>query len=266
MLLRLSLAYDGTAFRGWADQPGQRTVEGALGAALDAIYGERGRIAVAGRTDTGVHALAQVASVEVAAGPPAERARIALDARLPEDVALLDVRAAPPDFHARHSARARAYIYRVRLGQVRDPLAARRELFHPRRVDRAVLDRCAAQLVGTHDFTAFTPTETQHRTFRRTITHAAWWQEGDDLRFTVAADAFLRHQVRTMVGTMLQMARGERDPDRLPALLAGASRDDAGLTAPAWGLYLAGVRYDGEEPGRELAGIRQLLARGPQLR
>ena len=125
-----------------------------------------------------------------------------------------------------------------------------------------MLRACAALLPGTHDFTAFTPTETQHRTFARTVGHAAWHGCGEELRFTIAADAFLRHQVRTLVGTMLQMACGDRDPAGFAGLLAGAHRSAAGATAPACGLYLAGVRFDGEEAGRELAGIRKGLGGG----
>jgi tRNA pseudouridine38-40 synthase len=252
--LRLTLSYDGTGFRGWARQPGARTVEGALAAALDARYPGWSGMAVAGRTDTGVHALAQVVSVHVGTGPPASSAARALNAVLPSDVVVRAAVAAPADFNARYSARARAYVYRVRV--VRDPSAldALRALHHRGALDRAVLDAWAAALRGTHDFTAFTPSETQHRTFVRAVHHAAWHDVGEELRFSIAASSFLRHQVRTLVGTMLLAARGERCA--APAeLLAGAPRSAAGPTAPPHGLYLAGVRFDGEPAGAELVGI-----------
>jgi tRNA pseudouridine38-40 synthase len=253
--LRLTLSYDGGGFRGWARQPGLRTVEATLAAALDARYpGWRG-LAVAGRTDTGVHALAQVASVHVTGGPPVAHAAAALNSALPDDVVVLDAAEAPSSFHARHSARARAYLYRVRTARRPSALDARRALHHPAAVDRGVLDAWAAALPGTHDFTAFTPTETQHETLVRTVHHAAWRDAGDELHFTIAADSFLRHMVRTLVGTMLTAARGEPAP-ALASLLAGAPRSAAGPTAPPHGLYLAGVRFDGEEPGRELVGFQ----------
>src|SRR6185503_8892204 len=156
--LRLTLSYDGTGFRGWARQPGLRTVEGTLATALDERYPGWHGLAVAGRTDTGVHALRQVASVRVAAGPPAASAAAALNAALPDDVVILDAAEAPDPFHARHSARARSYLYRVRVARPPSALDARRALHHPGALDRAVLDAWAAALPGTHDFTAFTPT------------------------------------------------------------------------------------------------------------
>lgn len=254
MKLRLTLSYDGTGFQGWARQPGRRTVEGVLRTALETCYPGWEDLAVAGRTDTGVHALAQVVSVAVDVGPPPPAAAVALNAALPDDVAVTSAQVAPEDFSARHSAVARAYLYRVRTERIRDPLAAHRVLHHPRPVDRAVLDAWCAALLGTHDFTAFTPRETQHRYFTRTVHHAAWHDAGPELRFTIAADGFLRHQVRALVGTMLQAACGR--PIGAPSdLLAGAPRSAAGVTAPAHGLYLAGVRFAGEPEGSELVGI-----------
>ncbi len=254
MNLRLTLSYDGTGFRGWARQPGARTVEGTLAAALDARYPGWEGLAVAGRTDTGVHALGQVVSVRVGTGPPPTTAALALNAVLPADVVVRAGREAAADFNARYSARARAYIYRVRVVREPSALDAMRALHHRGALDRAMLDRWAGALLGTHDFTAFTPTETQHRTFVRTVHHAAWHESGDELRFSIAATSFLRHQVRTLIGTMLLAARGERcaEPEEL---LAGAHRTAAGPTAPPHGLYLAGVRFTGEPDGSELVGI-----------
>jgi tRNA pseudouridine38-40 synthase len=252
--LRLTLAYDGTGFRGWARQPHARTVEGTLAAALDARYPGWEGLAVAGRTDTGVHALGQVVSVRVATGPPAANAALALNAVLPDDVVVRAASEVPDNFSARYSAVARGYVYRVRVVREPSALDALRALHHRGALDRAVLDRWAAAVVGTHDFTAFTPTETQHRTFVRTVHHAAWHEVGDELRFTIAATSFLRHQVRTLVGTMLRAGRGEWSAD--PAvLLRGAQRSAAGPTAPPHGLYLAGVRFPGEPEGSEIVGI-----------
>jgi tRNA pseudouridine38-40 synthase len=234
--LRLTLEYDGTGFHGWARQPGLRTVEGVLREALDAVFPRWDGLAVAGRTDTGVHAIGQVAGLDVEGGPPLERAADALNAALPEDVAVLESAQAPDGFHARFSARSRSYRYRVLTGR-RAPLEARRAFWWPRPIDVDALRREAAMLVGEHDFRAFTPTETQHDVFLRNVLAVDWTRDGDRLDFTITADSFLRHMVRTLVGTMLER------PDRVEGLLDGAARSKAGLTAPPWGLYLESVDY-----------------------
>jgi tRNA pseudouridine38-40 synthase len=238
-LLRLTLEYDGTAFHGWARQPGQRTVEGALREALDAIYPDGwSDLAVAGRTDTGVHATGQVATVAVTGGAPAPRAAEALNTALPPDVAVLAAADAPEGFHARFSATARSYRYVILNRVPRSALEARRSLWWPRPVDLEALRGSAALLPGEHDFTAFTPAESQHEVFVRVIREAAWQHDGDYLHFTVTADSFLRHMVRTLVGTMLQAP-----PERIEHLLAGRPRSEGGATAPPWGLYLERVEY-----------------------
>ncbi|MEI7761140.1 MAG: tRNA pseudouridine(38-40) synthase TruA [Thermoleophilia bacterium] len=238
-LLRLTLEYDGGGFHGWARQPGQRTVEGVLREALDIIY-PRGwdDLAVAGRTDTGVHATGQVASVKVTAGAPASKAAEALNTALPPDVSILAAVDAPGGFHARFSATGRSYRYIVLNRPARSALDVRRSLWWPQALDLDRLQACAALLLGEHEFTAFTPADSQHEVFVRIVRAARWERHGDHLHFTVSADSFLRHMVRTLVGTMLQSS-----PERFAHLVEGRPRLEGGATAPPWGLYLEHVEY-----------------------
>jgi tRNA pseudouridine38-40 synthase len=232
--MRATVAYDGTDFHGWARQPVLRTVEGVLAEAVGAV------LTVAGRTDRGVHAAANVISWD----DDRERSADELNASLPDDVAVLRSEPASAGFDARADACSRSYAYAVLNRRVPDPLGRRFELHHPRPVDDELLAACAAAIVGRHRFTAFTPAETQHVFFDRSVFESRWERNGDRLVFHLTADALLRHMVRILVGTMLEC----RDSATFAALLDGAPRSAAGRTAPPHGLTLTGVGYERSIP------------------
>jgi tRNA pseudouridine38-40 synthase len=246
MITKLTLEYDGTEFVGWARQPGLRTVQEEVERVLHTILGDTGAdgepltLTVAGRTDRGVHAWGQVAGYAHEAVDPRR-----LNGLLPPDISILAAEPAPDGFDARRDATSRTYCYRLLTRPARGVFERRHALWWPNELDRAMLDACARALVGTHDFTAFTPTETDHVRFEREILRAQWRQGQDRnlLEFWIEADTFMRHMNRIIVGTMLEVASGRRTLAEFTRLLKGAPRIQAGPTAPAHGLALASVAY-----------------------
>jgi tRNA pseudouridine38-40 synthase len=242
---RLIIEYDGREFLGWAAQPGARAVQTELERALGVVLRrESVPLSVAGRTDAGVHALGQVASY---GGEPARVA--GLNALLPDDIAVIGCEAAPEDFDARRCATSRGYRYVILRRANRSALRRGYALHWPQPLDLGALQSCAAALSGSHDFTAFTPSQTEHSRFTRTVSSAFWRASGHHdelLEFSIEANSFLRHMNRILVGTMLEVAGGQRTVAEFTELLEGRPRSNAGRTAPAHGLYLAGAGYDGE--------------------
>jgi tRNA pseudouridine38-40 synthase len=219
-------------------------VQGELEAALERIVGESIELTVAGRTDAGVHATGQVASFAHERELP-DRLAERLNAVLPRDLAVGAAEPAADGFDARRDARSRTYRYRVLASPLRDPFEERRALWWRHRVDRDLLDQSAAAVVGKHDFTAFTPTQTEHALFERNVLACGWLEEDrpELLAMEITAPSFMRNQVRVLVGTMLEVAGGRRSLDDFRSLLEGAPRDRAGETAPPHGLYLVAVGY-----------------------
>ena len=243
MTFKLVLEYHGAGFHGWAAQPRLRTVEETLGDALATVLGSAPSLSVAGRTDAGVHALGQVVSFSSEGEVEPRRLLRSLNGVLPPDVAVLSVEVVREGFDARRDARSRTYRYRVLVRGAPSPFLADRALWWPHPLDEGMLHECAAALVGTHDFTAFTPVQTEHLRFERDVLSAEWRRGGDVLEFWISADTFMRHMVRVLVGTMLEVGAGRRTAAEFKALLRGAPRDSAGPTAAAHGLSLIGVSY-----------------------
>lgn len=244
MVTKLTIEYDGSDFAGWARQPDRRTVQQVLERALRTVLGDTGHdgrplaLTVAGRTDAGVHAWAQIASYAHEAVDP-----LRLNGLLDPDVAVLAAEPAPEGFNARRHATSRTYCYRVLARRTRSAFERQRAYWWTAGVDRQLLDQCAHALIGKHDFTAFTPTETEHSYFTCDVLSAQWLGNEPLLEFWIEANMFLRHMNRVLVGTMLEVASGARTLEQFHLLLQGRSRSDAGPTAPARGLALARVSY-----------------------
>jgi tRNA pseudouridine38-40 synthase len=244
MVTKLTLEYDGAGFTGWSVQPDERTVQGELERALRTVLGETDgdgaplKLTVAGRTDRGVHAWGQVASYRHEAVDP-----LRLNGLLDGDLAILSAEPTSEDFDARRDARSRTYCYRVLARRSRSVFKRNTAFWVTGRLDRGLLSECARLLLGKHDFTAFTPSDTEHSWFHCDVQRAEWVADGDLLSFWIEADMFLRHMNRVLVGTMLDVASGRTDLERFAELLGGMPRVEAGRTAPAHGLALASVRY-----------------------
>ncbi len=240
--LRLDIEYDGAGFVGWAAQPGLRTCEGVLVEALETLLRHEVRVRAAGRTDAGVHASGQVASVTTETDLTCNRILRGMAGILPRDLAVRAVTDAAPGFDARRDATARRYEYRLLTGAP-SPLRRTITLHERTPLDHDALDAAAELVVGQHDFRAFTPTQTKHVFFHRTVNLCHWVRRGDELVLEVEANAFLRGMVRALAGTMLMIGRGREPVTWMTELLQGAPRSAAGPSAPPWGLTLVGVRY-----------------------
>jgi tRNA pseudouridine38-40 synthase len=245
--LRLTLAYDGTDFHGWQVQTTGRTVQGEVEAAWASVTGERLRIQGAGRTDAGVHALGQVASLRTETQLSAHKLRLGLESLTPEDVAVLDVADVPEEFNARHSARGKRYRYQLVNAPTASPFL-RRYAWHVRKpLDRPAMRAAAAALLGAHDFSSFRLAGCDAKTPVRELRQVDFVERDDGaLWIELEASAFLRGMARAIVGTLVEVGRGRRAADSIPRVLAACDRSAAGRTAPPQGLFLVRVWY---EPG-----------------
>ncbi len=259
--LKMTLAYDGSEFHGWQVQPGLRTVQGTLADSFKRLTGEDVLPQGSGRTDAGVHALAQVASVAIESSIPERNLVIALNDILPASVRVNSVELVPDDFHARHSAKAKTYRYRIYRGDICPPFLAKYVYHDPYPMDEEALMRSSEHIVGKHDFTSFAATDPDRNarmkegreddapssfgtpTNIRTIHSSQWARTEEELIYTVRGDGFLHHMVRNLVGTFLLVGKGTLKIDDVPAILEARNRSAAGPTAAARGLYLVSVEY-----------------------
>ena len=238
------LEYEGTGFAGWAAQPERRTVEGVLTEALSTVLREPVKVSVAGRTDAGVHASGQIVSFEAETELRPALISYKTTAVLPNDVALRRCVAVRNDFDARRDARSRTYEYKMINDEIRSPLERHHAGYTPQRLNLDLLSTAASLVRGTHDFRAFTPQKSYHVRFERVVTTSRWTGNDDLLRYRVTADSFLYGMVRTLVGTMVEVASGKRDLAEFDRLLSGGRRSEAGTAVPSKGLTLVGVGYD----------------------
>lgn len=248
---KLVLAYDGSEFSGWQVQPDTVTVQGTLALAIGRLTGEKVLPQGSGRTDAGVHALAQVASFATASVIPAENLVKALNDILPASIRVLEASEMPLEFHARKSARAKTYRYRIFRGPICPPFLARYVWHYPYLLDEEAVREAAEIVQGEHDFTSFAAVDPergieergQESSNVRHIFASGWERRGDELVYTVRGSGFLHHMVRNLVGTFVLVGKGTLKPQDLRRILKARDRSAAGATAPAHGLYLVGVEY-----------------------
>lgn len=246
--LKLILSYDGAEFSGWQVQPDANTVQGTLASAIGRITGEKVLPQASGRTDAGVHALAQVVTFVTESSVPTENFLRALNDILPAAVRVLEVAEVPAEFHARHSARAKTYRYRIYRAPICPPFLARYVWHFPYPLDEAAMARAAELVVGEHDFTSFAAVDPERGREEpvsnvRTIFSSKWEREGDEFVYTVSGSGFLHHMVRNLVGTFILVGKGTLVREDVVRILAARNRSAAGATAPASGLYLVNVEY-----------------------
>jgi tRNA pseudouridine38-40 synthase len=254
--LKLILSYDGADFAGWQVQPGVPTVQGALASAIGRLSGENVLPQGSGRTDAGVHALAQVATFATASPIPTENWLRALNDMLPASIRVLEATEVAPEFHARKSARAKTYRYRMHRGAICPPFLARYVWHHPYPLEESAMAAAAGVVVGEHEFTSFAavdPERVQRMAAEeggehavsnvRTIFSSHWTRESDELIYTVRGSGFLHHMVRNLVGTFLLVGKGTVSREDFRRILSARERSAAGPTAPAGGLYLVEVEY-----------------------
>ncbi len=247
--LKMILSYDGAEFSGWQVQPDAVTVQGTLASAIGRITGEKVLPQGSGRTDAGVHALAQVTTFVTESSVPTENFVKALNDLLPDAVRVLEVTEAPPSFHARHSSRAKTYRYRIYRETICPPFLARYVWHFPYPLDEQAMARAAGFVIGEHDFTSFAAVdrdrgrEDEPISNVRTILSSNWERAGEELVYAVRGSGFLHHMVRNLVGTFILVGKGTLQPEDVPRILAARSRSAAGATVPASGLYLVSVEY-----------------------
>lgn len=241
--IKLLLEYDGTNYAGWQVQPEQDTIQGRLEAALERITGQKVRVVGSGRTDAGVHAIGQVAHFKTASSMTPEEFRKAFNAMLPLDIAVIEATEEVEGFHARHSAKRKLYKYVVLQVETRSAFSHRYALDIGHALDVPAMGRAARHLLGTHDFSAFRSASCTAKTPVKTIYRLEVHERGDDVIFLIEADGFLRHMVRTIVGTLVEVGRGYLQPEDVKKILERRDRSLAGPTAPPHGLFLLEVTY-----------------------